>query len=86
MADKRGNRALIAICSMNIVLYILTYFFYRTINARRERIWKSWTPEVSDRPIIALPLLMRHILQEQKEYIETTKDEGNKRMDFRFAY
>ncbi|TFK41998.1 major facilitator superfamily domain-containing protein [Crucibulum laeve] len=65
---KRGNRQLIAITCMNIVLYILTYFFYKTLNARRERIWKSWTPK------------------EQQEYVENTKDEGNKRMDFRFAY
>ncbi|KAF8167534.1 major facilitator superfamily domain-containing protein [Crassisporium funariophilum] len=65
---KRGNRDLIAICAMNIVLYIGTYIFYRTINARRERIWSSWTPK------------------EQQEYLETTKDEGNTRMDFRFAY
>ncbi|KAF8807922.1 MFS general substrate transporter [Phlegmacium glaucopus] len=65
---KRGNRQLIAICSMNIVLYIGTYFFYRTLNARREKIWKKWSP------------------QEQQKYLETTKDEGNKRMDFRFAY
>lgn len=45
--DKRGNRALIGICSMNIVLYILTYFFYRTINKRREAIWQAWTEKVS---------------------------------------
>ncbi|KAF9563387.1 MFS general substrate transporter [Agrocybe pediades] len=65
---KRGNRALIGICCMNICLYIGNFIFYRTLNARRERIWNSWT------------------LKQQKEYIETTKDDGNKRMDFRFAY
>ncbi|RDB29373.1 hypothetical protein Hypma_016020 [Hypsizygus marmoreus] len=65
---KRGNRILIAITSMNIVLYILTFFFYRTLNHRREKIWNSWSGK------------------EQKEYVETTKDEGNKRLDFRFAY
>ncbi|KAL0951757.1 hypothetical protein HGRIS_008429 [Hohenbuehelia grisea] len=65
---KRGNRALIGVCCMNIVLYILTFFFYRTLNKRRERTWNSWTPK------------------QQQEYLETTKDEGNQRMDFRFAY
>jgi len=25
-------------------------------------------------------------LQEKEEYIKTTKDEGNRRIDFRFAY
>ncbi|KAF8203870.1 major facilitator superfamily domain-containing protein [Pholiota molesta] len=65
---KRGNKDLIAISSMNICLYIGTYFFYRTLNARREKIWKAMS------------------LKEQKEYLETTKDDGNKRLDFRFAY
>jgi len=65
---KRGNRDLIAICSMNICLYAINFFFYRTINARREKIWNSWTSE------------------EQQKYLETTTDDGNKRLDFRFAY
>jgi len=65
---KRGNRQLIAICSMNIIIYIGTYFFYRTLNTRRDKIWNAWSTE------------------QQQEYLETTKDEGNQRMDFRFAY
>jgi len=40
---KRGNKQLIAICSMNIVLYFLAWFFYRTFNARRDKIWNSWS-------------------------------------------
>jgi hypothetical protein len=46
-ADKRGNRDLICITSMNIVLYIGTYFFYRYLNARRDKVWKTWTNKVS---------------------------------------
>ncbi|KJA28565.1 hypothetical protein HYPSUDRAFT_177732 [Hypholoma sublateritium FD-334 SS-4] len=65
---KRGNRDLIGICSYNLCLYIGTYFFYRTLNANRERKWKTMS------------------LKEQQEYVETTKDDGNKRLDFRFAY
>ncbi|CAK5280410.1 unnamed protein product [Mycena citricolor] len=65
---KRGNRTLIGICCMNIVLYILTFFFYRTINRARDRKWDSWSKK------------------EQQEYVETTKDVGNQRLDFRFAY
>lgn len=65
---KRGNRVLIGICAMNIALYVFTYFFYRTINKRRERIWNSWTAK------------------EQQEYLETTEDQGNKKMNFRFVY
>ncbi|KAF9011128.1 major facilitator superfamily domain-containing protein [Cyathus striatus] len=65
---KRGNRQLIAITCMNIIIYIFTYFFYKFLNVRRERTWNSWTEE------------------QKKEYVENTKDEGNNRMDFRFAY
>ncbi|KAF8921857.1 major facilitator superfamily domain-containing protein [Mucidula mucida] len=65
---KRGNRTLIAVCSMNIVLYGLTFVFYRYINQKRDKKWNSWTKK------------------EQDEYIETTKDEGNTRLDFRFVY
>ncbi|KLO11332.1 MFS general substrate transporter [Schizopora paradoxa] len=65
---KRGNRALIAVCCMNMVIYGLTFFFYRALNKRRDRMWNSWTPE------------------QQREYLETTKDKGNQRLDFRFAY
>ncbi|ESK92158.1 major facilitator superfamily transporter [Moniliophthora roreri MCA 2997] len=65
---KRGNRVLIGICSMNICLYIGTYFFYKYLNYRRDKIWNSWSKK------------------EQQSYIETTKDEGNQRLDFRFAY
>ncbi|KAJ7837429.1 major facilitator superfamily domain-containing protein [Mycena olivaceomarginata] len=65
---RRGNRVLIGICCMNIVLYILTFFFYRTINRRRDRKWNAWSKK------------------EQQEYVETTKDVGNQRLDFRFAY
>ncbi|THV06580.1 MFS general substrate transporter [Dendrothele bispora CBS 962.96] len=66
--DKRGNRALIGICSMNIALYIGTYFFYKFLNQRRDKIWNSWSKK------------------EQEEYLETTQDKGNERLDFRFAY
>ncbi|KAJ7492121.1 major facilitator superfamily domain-containing protein [Mycena latifolia] len=65
---KRGNKALIGICSMNIVLYIATFFFYRAINKSRDKKWNAWSKK------------------EQQEYVETTKDVGNERLDFRFAY
>ncbi|TBU29889.1 MFS general substrate transporter [Dichomitus squalens] len=65
---KRGNRVLISIAVLNLVLYGLTWLFYRGINKRRDRIWNEWTAK------------------EQHEYLETTKDEGNAKMNFRFAY
>ncbi|OBZ78848.1 hypothetical protein A0H81_01447 [Grifola frondosa] len=67
-ADKRGNRALIAITVMNIFIYAFTYFFYRAINKRRNKVWSSWTTK------------------QQQEYLDTTKDEGNTRLNFRFTY
>ncbi|KAI0095223.1 major facilitator superfamily domain-containing protein [Irpex rosettiformis] len=66
--DKRGNRVLIGICSLNICLYIFTYFFYRTINTRRAKKWDTMSPK------------------EQQEYLDTTTDNGNKRLNFRFVY
>ncbi|KAH7922797.1 MFS general substrate transporter [Leucogyrophana mollusca] len=65
---KRGNRDLIGVCSMNIALYIFTFFFYRSINRHRDSKWAKMSTK------------------EQLVYIETTKDEGNQRLDFRFAY
>ncbi|KAF7337692.1 T-complex protein eta subunit [Mycena sanguinolenta] len=65
---KRGNRVLIGICCMNIVLYILTFFFYRHLNRMRDKKWNAWSKK------------------EQQEYVENTKDVGNQRLDFRFAY
>ncbi|KAF9245699.1 major facilitator superfamily domain-containing protein [Melanogaster broomeanus] len=66
--DARGNLDLILICSMNIVLYFLTFMFYRGINRSRDRRWNAMTKK------------------EQVNYLETTKDKGNARLDFRFAY
>ncbi|EMD30971.1 hypothetical protein CERSUDRAFT_163622 [Gelatoporia subvermispora B] len=43
--NKRGNRALIGITVLNLVLYLFTYFLYRGINIRRDKIWRSWSPE-----------------------------------------
>lgn len=45
-SDKKGNRALIGVCAMNIVIYIGTYFFYQTINRRRDGTWNAMSPEV----------------------------------------
>jgi len=43
---KRGNRVLIGICAANIVLYLLTFLFYRSLNRHRDKIWDSMTPKV----------------------------------------
>jgi hypothetical protein len=65
---KRGNKVLIAIAVLNIVLYILAKVYYVWRNHSREKIWSAMTVE------------------EQAHYLATTKDIGNKRLDFRFAH
>ncbi|ERS95630.1 uncharacterized protein SPSK_02310 [Sporothrix schenckii 1099-18] len=65
---RRGNRTLIGLNVGVIFLYVAVHFYYRWVNARRDKIWNAWTPE------------------EREHYINTTKDEGNKRLDFRFDY
>jgi hypothetical protein len=63
----KGNTVLLVICAVCLVLYPLTYFFYRTINKRRDTTWDSMSSK------------------EKSEYLSTTTDEGNRRLDFRFA-
>jgi len=63
----KGNTALLVICGVCLVLYPLTYLFYRNTNTSRDKKWDAMDPK------------------EKSEYLRTTKDEGNKRLDFRFA-
>lgn len=65
---RRGNRQLLAIACMNIVMYILTKAYYVWRNKTRDTKWNSMTDE------------------QRLEYLATTKDEGNKRLDFRFDH
>ncbi|PSR70856.1 hypothetical protein PHLCEN_2v13297 [Hermanssonia centrifuga] len=66
---RRGNRVLIIISCVNLViLYPSTKLYYIWRNKQRDRIWNAMTPE------------------EQVHYLETTKDIGNRRLDFRFAH
>jgi len=65
---KRGNRFLLIMMFANIVIYILTKFYYIFRNKQHDKKWNSMTEA------------------EQLEYLETTTDLGNKRLDFRFAH
>ncbi|ANB14063.1 hypothetical protein AWJ20_5019 [Sugiyamaella lignohabitans] len=42
---KRGNRALIGICAMNMAVYALVKAYYIVRNRQRRKIWDSWTLE-----------------------------------------
>ncbi|KAH6631398.1 major facilitator superfamily domain-containing protein [Chaetomium tenue] len=65
---KRGNRQLLGILCMNIVLYGLVKTYYVLRNKQKDGKWNAMTPE------------------EKLEYLATTTDEGNKRLDFRFQH
>lgn len=65
---KRGNRALLGIVCMNLVLYPLVKAYYIYRNKRRDKIWDGMSEE------------------QRLAYLATTKDEGNKRLDFRFSH
>jgi hypothetical protein len=64
----RGNKILLGVVALNVVLYALTKVYYVWRNWRRELIWSAMTPS------------------EQQTYLDTTKDQGNKRLEFRFAH
>lgn len=42
---KRGNRLLLAVCCMNIVLYFLTKAYYVFRNKQRDRKWNAFTED-----------------------------------------
>ncbi|KAK7755506.1 hypothetical protein SLS62_002438 [Diatrype stigma] len=64
----KGNKALLAITSFNIVLFYLVKAFYVWRNRVRDAKWNAMTAE------------------EREEYVLTTKDEGLRRLDFRFVH
>ncbi|KAL1836228.1 hypothetical protein VTJ49DRAFT_5409 [Mycothermus thermophilus] len=65
---QRGNRQMLAILCMNIVVYCLVKTYYVLRNRYRDRKWNAMTEE------------------ERLNYLATTTDEGNKRLDFRFQH
>ena len=65
---KRGNRVLLFLLLINILLYLGTKVYYVKRNSYRDRRWNSMTEE------------------QKLDYLATTTDEGNKRLDFRFAH
>jgi predicted MFS family arabinose efflux permease len=64
----KGNRVLLGLLALNILLFWFAKAWYVWKNSRREKIWSAWTTA------------------QKEEYLATTKDEGNKRLDFRFKH
>ena len=64
----RGNRQLLGILCMNIVLYGFVKAYYVFRNKQRDKKWTAMSEE------------------ERLEYLTTTTDKGNKRLDFRFQH
>lgn len=65
---RRGNKQLLALCCMNLVLYPLMKAYYVFRNKQRDKKWDALSEE------------------QRLEYLATTTDKGNKRLDFRFAH
>ncbi|KAF1816197.1 MFS general substrate transporter [Eremomyces bilateralis CBS 781.70] len=67
---QRGNRQLLAICCMNIVLYPLIKAYYVWRNKSRDEVWNKMGKDERD-----------GYLEDEGQ-----RDRGNKRLDFRFAH
>ncbi|CAK7215104.1 hypothetical protein SCUCBS95973_002365 [Sporothrix curviconia] len=65
---RRGNRVLLSIVVLNLVVYSFAKIYYVYRNRYRDRVWNGMTED------------------ERLNYLATTTDEGNKRLDFRFAH
>lgn len=63
-----GNKVLIGITCWSFCVILGTKFFYKHVNAKRDRQWNAMSRK------------------EKEDYLTTTKDEGSKRLDFRFAH
>jgi hypothetical protein len=65
---ERGNRVLLFLLLINILLYLGTKVYYVKRNDYRDKKWGG---------------MAEH---ERLHYLASTTDEGNKRLDFRFAH
>jgi hypothetical protein len=65
---NRGNKVLLYLVVLNIILYVGTKVYYVKRNAQRDKKWDVMSKD------------------EKMDYLATTTDEGNKRLDFRFAH
>lgn len=66
-----GNKVLIAICALSLVVFLAQREFLRWLNRRKEKVWQGMTMVERERY--------------QSDSVERER-EGNKRLDFRFKY
>ncbi|ORY73438.1 major facilitator superfamily domain-containing protein [Leucosporidium creatinivorum] len=65
---RRGNKVLLGIVSLNILIFLSTKAYFVLRNRHKRAKWAALSPE------------------ERRVYLETTKDEGNRRLDFIFKH
>ena len=67
----RGNKILVSICALSLVVFLSQREYLRWLNKRKARAWDAMSSEER--------------VAYQADQIEREKD-GNKRLDFRFQY
>jgi hypothetical protein len=67
------------------VFYPGTKLYYIWRNKQKRKQWEALTPEVR-RPRCIRDRAETDCMQEQSEYLRTTKEVGNRRLDFQFAH
>lgn len=68
---KNGNKVCISILALAIATFVAQRQWVVYLNKKKQKVWETMTPE------------------EQVQYqtdMETREKDGNKRLDFRFAY
>lgn len=65
---RRGNKVLLGMLALNVIVYLSTKAYYVYRNNQRATMWDAMSEA------------------ERLEYLETTTDKGNKRLDFRFSH
>ena len=68
---KQGNKVLISICALSVVVFLAQSQWLKLLNKRKERVWETMSLEER--------------AEYQADNVAREKD-GNKRLDFRFKY
>ena len=68
---KMGNKVLISICALSLVVFFIQRQWLILLNKRKERAWEEMSADE------------RHVYQND---IAAREKDGNKRLDFRFKY